>query len=354
MYLQLLVHRKGKEVPGSYNLGGWMMMRNSCFVLLTALVFIGVADFAIAMDQPGDAHMQSEKKSTEFWIHGGVEAWAGEITYRIGYPVTEASGQRYYGYFPFSELEFPLDAAFGVVKAGAVLGNRVVINAQIKTNVSDPDDDMIDRDWTSSSYPWRLDIYSKSEVTGFDALVLDGDVSYKVFDSSILWLAVGAGYMYEDFEYETALKRQWSPSGLPGNDYFGDGRTTLIYEVESNMPYLLVRAKFNIIEKLKINARLGFAPWVEVEDRDQHLLRDKVSVGEMDGSAVMVSVDTQYDFTPQLFVTGGLSHTYIDVDGDMEASFNGVYDHTVEEELTSRQTSVFLTVGFRFGVPAGT
>jgi outer membrane protease len=286
------------------------------------------------------------------WLQGGVEAWGGDITYRIGYPVTEASGRKYYGYFPFSELEFPLDAGFGVVKAGAILRDRFVANAQVKTNFSDPDDEMIDRDWISSYSPWRLDIYSTSEVTDFQALVLDADFSYKVLNWNIVWLAVGAGYMYQNFEYETALIRQWSPSGLPGYDYVGDGSTSLIYEVDVYMPYILLNTKFFVVDRFNINARLGIAPWIKVEDKDQHLLRDKVNVGDLEGSGFSLAVDAEYEITSQFFVNGGLSHTYIDVDGDMDASFGGVYDHTVKEELNSNQTSLYVMIGFRFGVPA--
>jgi outer membrane protease len=288
----------------------------------------------------------------EMFLQGGVEAWGGDITYRIGYPVTEANGRKYYGHFPFSELEFPLDAGFGVVKAGAIFGNALVANLQLKTDIYDPDDEMIDRDWISSRNPWRLYIYSESEVTEFQAVVLDGDLSYKVFDWSIMWLAVGGGYMYQSFEYETALIRQWSPSGIPGYDYIGDGSTSLIYEVDIYMPYILLNTKFFVVDRFNVNARLAIAPWMKVEDKDQHLLRDKVNVGDLEGSGVVLAVDAEYEITPQIFVNGGISGTYIDVDGDMDASFGGVYDHTVKEELESNQTALYLMIGFKFGVPA--
>jgi len=288
----------------------------------------------------------------EFSMDAGVEAWGGDITYQIGFPVTDAYGYTYHGYFPFSELSFPLDAAFGVVEAEAVIINRYVLGLKVKKNISDPDDDMEDRDWISDVNIHRLDIYSESEVTDFSAFVIDVDVSYRFLTNDRVTLAAGIGYMYQDFEYETAVRRQWSPSGLTGYDYVGDGRTSLIYEVDFEMPYLMIEGQFNIIPALKINGRFAFAPWVDVDDRDQHLLRNKVNTGDLSGSAVMASVGVEYDFTPQMFVTGGLEHTYVDVDGEMDASFYGVYDHTVAEELESSQTSLFAKIGFRFGVPA--
>ena len=164
------------------------MVRYTLQVLVAVTVFCGLADFAAAGLTHETAGVSYTKNSTEFRMQAGVEAWGGDITYRIGYPVVDASGYKYYGYFPFSELEFPLDAGFGVVKATAVFGNRLVLNAQVKANMSDPDDNMIDRDWITDSRPHRLDIYSESEVTDFEALVLDGDVRIRALDWDTIWL----------------------------------------------------------------------------------------------------------------------------------------------------------------------
>ncbi|GAB4333393.1 MAG: hypothetical protein Kow0089_02030 [Desulfobulbaceae bacterium] len=285
------------------------------------------------------------------WMDAGVESWSGDITYRIGYPVTDAWGYRYDGYFPFSELEFPLDAEFGVVKGGIVVAEKYLLGIQVKKNLNDPDDDMEDRDWITESDPSRLDIYSNSTVSDFSAFVIDVDASYRFINNEQVRLAAGIGYMYQDFEYDTVVQRQWSPSGLEGFDYVGDGTVSLIYEVDCEIPYVLLSGQFNLLPNLKINGRFAFAPWVDVDDRDQHLLRSKVNEGDMSGTAFMVSADLQYDFTPQLFATAGFNHTYIDVDGDMDAAFYGVYDHTVAEELESNQYAGYVTVGFRFGVP---
>jgi outer membrane protease len=315
------------------------------FVLgLSAPAMVVAADGVDNDDQVG---------AIQFSMDAGVEAWGGDITYQIGYPVTDAFGYTYNGYFPFSELSFPLDAVFGVVAVDVVIIDKYVIGLEVKKNVSDPDGDMEDRDWITPSDPSRLDIYSESAVTDFSALVFDVDVSYRFLNNDRVSLAAGFGYMYQNFEYETAVRRQWSPSGLMGFDYVGDGSTSLIYEVDFAMPYLLFEGQFNIIPSLKINGRFAYAPWVNVEDTDQHLLRSKVNTGDLTGSAVMASVEAEYDFTPQFFVTGGLDYTYVQADGDMDASFYGTYDHTVAEELESNQASLYATIGFRFGVPTG-
>lgn len=320
-------------------------------VLVASTIFCLSTPLAV-LATDNSAQVENASGGVKFGMAAGVEAWSGDITYQIGYPVSDAYGYIYNGYFPFSELSFPLDVAFGTVEADLTIIDKYVIGLKLKKNISDPDDYMEDRDWITSSDPSRLDIYSDSTVTDFSAFVIDVDLNYRIVVNDRVSFGAGIGYMHQDFEYETALIRQWSPSGLMGFDYVGDGTTSLIYEVEIDMPYLEVSGHFNILPSLFINGRFAYAPWVSVDDKDQHLLRNKVNTGDLSGSAVMFSGDVEYDFTPQFFVTGGFDYTYIKADGDMDATFYGIYDHTVAEELESDQFVLYATVGFRFGAPA--
>lgn len=285
-------------------------------------------------------------------MEAGAESMSGDITYQIGYPVTDAWGYTYNGYFPFSELMFPLDAEFAVVGAELGILDKYIIGLKVKSSVNEPDDYMEDRDWITETNTSRLDIYSDSEVTDFTSTIVDVDVSYRFFNNDKMSFAAGVGYLYQDFEYETALMRQWSPSGLSGYDYAGDGGVSLIYEVEAEIPYLAISGSIKPIPALSINARFAFAPWIQVDNKDQHLLRNKVNTGDLDGTATMASVEAEYCINQYLFVNGGFDYTYFEADGDMDATFYGIYDHTVTEEIDSSQTSVYATFGVRLGVPS--
>ncbi len=294
--------------------------------------------------------VQGEPKA---WLHAGVESWSGDNTYQIGFPATDSFGNVYAGHFPISELKFPLDAVFGVIKLNTVIKDRLLFDVVFKKNLTEPDDYMEDRDWITESNPGQLDIYSDSEVTRFDGLVLDVDLAYKVFCGEKGWLAAGAGYMYQDFEWDTAVIRQWSPSGYPDFDYVGDGALSILYEVNYKMPYLLLIGQLDLNPNFRINGRFAYAPWVDAEDRDQHLLRYKENRGSYDGYAFMVAADAMYDFTQHWFMTAGVSHTSIDVDGEQGSSFFGYYDHTIQAEMESSQTAIYLTAGYRFGPFSG-
>lgn len=324
-----------------------MLLRNICLAVGAAILLCSAPVDSIAAETV-PSNTGGDVYGVGFWLDGGVESWDGDITYQIGFPVTDAWGYTYEGYFPFSELEFPLDVVFGSVEAGMVILDRWAIRAELKKSVSDPDDYLKDRDWITGDGN-SLDIYSDSDVRDFDATVVDVDATYRFFQNNSVSLAAGIGYMYQDFEYETALIRQWSPSGLTGYDYVGDGSLSLIYDVDIDMPYILLSGKFNIIPALAINGRVAYAPWVNVDNTDQHLLRYKVNEGNLEGTAVMTSADAEFSFTPQFYVAGGVSYTYIEADGDMDATFYGIYDHTVTEEIESNQFNVYARIGFRFG-----
>lgn len=322
-------------------------------------LYVAVLSFALGLSGPAmlsaPAHADNGASGGTgrfvLSMDAGVEAWGGDIKYQIGYPVTDASGT-YHGYFPFSELTFPLDVAFGVVRAEALIADVFEIGLTVKKNVSDPNDNMEDRDWVTPTNTNRLDIYSESEVTDFDATIFDVDASYYFIRNEKYSLGAGAGYMHQSFEYQTALIRQWSPSGLPGYGYVGDGSTSIIYEAEMEIPYLSFSGSFNPIPALTLNGRFAYAPWVSVDDKDQHLLRSKVNTGDLDGSAILFNIEAEYDITSKFFVSGGFDYLYLEADGNMDASFYGVYDHTVAEEFDSSQASLYATIGFRLGVPA--
>ena len=322
--------------------------------LAVAAIFVSGNAFAGAPIHSGrtDIHVQpvvTVEGEAEVWLHAGIEAWDGDITYQIGYPASLANGMVENGYFPFSELKFPLGCVYGTIEMNAIFHDKFIVNGTIKKNISSPNSDMEDRDWITESNPSQLDIYSESNVTDFSSMIVDVDLEYKFMQTPKGWLAGGVGFLYQDFLYETALVYQGSPSGIHGFDYVGDGGTSIDYEATFHIPYLVVSGRINPTQRLHLSGRLAFSPYATGEDRDQHLLRYKENKGDLAGTAYMLSLAAQFDFTPRWFMTAGLDFTSIEMDGDQVATFYGIYDHTVSAELESTQTAVFLTTGYRFG-----
>jgi outer membrane protease len=279
----------------------------------------------------------------------GVEAMAGDTTYQIGGNIVLPDGRSGTILFPSSELEWPLDTWLARIDAGLNFGGSWRINGVVKKNVSDPDDNMIDKDWLTPSNPGQLDVYSESSISSFDAVILDVDVEWTFLERQAWSLYTGVGYQYQNFDYDSNLIRQYSPSGYPGVDFTGDGRVSITYEITYDIPYLLIGSNVKLGENFTLSGSFAYAPWVNAEDVDDHVLRNRVTKADMDGDAFMFDMSAQYNITPSWFLVAGFYYTKIDVDGTMNVAVNGVTVIESEDETSeSTQASGYFKVGYAF------
>lgn len=179
-------------------------------------------------------------KKEIFDIALGVERMEGNTAFEIGFPVTDPDGTRHGGFFPFSRLEWPLDMWMARIDAGLNLGESWRVNGVLKKNISDPTGNMRDSDWLTESDPGRLDIFSESHISKFAALVFDVDLEWNFLKRQSWLLFAGLGYQHQKFSYEAELLRQYSPSGMPDCDAFGDGRVAITYDITYSLPYLKI------------------------------------------------------------------------------------------------------------------
>ena len=282
----------------------------------------------------------------------GTELMTGDTTYQIGYPITVPSGAVYNGYFPFSELEWPLDIWLARLEGSAILNDQWRINATLKKDLSTPGDNMVDSDWLTDSNPGRLDIYSESEISSFDAFILDVDVEWTFMKRDTVSFYAGLGYIYQNLDYEAKLIQQFSPSGLPGFDYSGTGAVAITYEMIYSIPYLKAGTDIQVTPEFNLGGSFSYAPIVNAEDTDNHLLREyggKIGSGDMEGSAYMFDISGKYMFAPAIFVEAGFQYLNIEVDGGQAQVYGwGFPLGTAAQEAESTQTSGYLTVGYTF------
>ncbi len=295
---------------------------------------------------------EDQGKQEIFRIAFGAERMSGHTTYQIGYPWTAPDGTRQEGYFPFSQLEWPLDVWLARIDTKLHIGKSWRITGILKKNFSNPHSNMKDSDWETDSNPERLDIYSESSISKFDAWIFDADVEWLFLKKQSWSLHAGLGYQYQKFNYEAKLIHQYSPSGLSGNEYFGDGRVGITYDITYKMPYMKIGADFKIKDNFTLDGSFSWSPLVKAKDEDHHLLREnggKICTGDMDGYAVMINASAKYNFTPSWFLKGGFNYTGIHVSGDQNQVYgNGMQLGTVKEESDSTQISGYLTVGYTF------
>ncbi len=313
---------------------------------------VALVSGSVAAAAGNAAELSAGSAAPAFSLSAGTELMAGETLYRIGYPAVDTRGVRYDGYFPLSELEWPLDVWLARVDGAAVFSDQWRGKISIKKNISTPDDEMIDSDWLTPTNPALLDVYSEFSISSFDALIVDADIEWLFLRRQAVSLFVGAGIVYQNFDYESKLIYQYSPSGLEGFDFTGDGRVGITYEMTYSMPYLAVGADLQPLPELELAARLAYSPIVQAEDTDRHLLREfggKTSTGDMEGTAWLVDLSGRYHLTSALSVAAGFQYLQIEVDGDQYQQYGiGIPIGTLYQEAESTQTSAYLSVGYRF------
>jgi outer membrane protease len=292
----------------------------------------------------------SHSSAARFDIAAGIGRMSGDTTYRIGYPVNWVNFGVEEGYFPISQLEFPLDVYLGAIEAG-LEADIWKLSLCLQKEITSDAGDMKDSDWITPSDPSRLDIYSASD-TQLDALILDLNFLFRFYAASNWSFTAGIGYLREHFEFECRLIRQYSPSGVPGYDAVGDGSVSLTYEITYDIPYLEFGTQYNLRDKIRLQANVGYSPIVQVKDEDHHLLRDKVNKGDLDGEAFLISLAGRYDLFKNFFLALEFDYRKIETDkGDMVATFGGansIFNHTVTEEVESEQMTTTFKVGYTY------
>ncbi|MEN8188726.1 MAG: omptin family outer membrane protease [Thermodesulfobacteriota bacterium] len=289
-------------------------------------------------------------------VYLGTERWDGDNTYRIGHPVRWFDGTIEDGYFPFSELEFPADIFLGVVGGNAVFPNNLRIAGSLKAAITDPDDELIDRDWVTEDKPDQVDIYSNSSITNFDMYEIDASVAYQFVNQPVFSMYGGVGYLYQHWNYEATLINQYSPSGMKDMDYTGDGIPAISYKLQYDIPYLLIGGELSFNDRFNLRGSFSYSPFLTAEDTDHHLLRGKTNHGDMDGWAYMASLEAKLHLTKYWFLAGSFDYRYMEADGRMRAEFESYYqyiygvipNHSVEEELESSMYHVGLNLGYYF------
>jgi outer membrane protease len=288
----------------------------------------------------------------------GTGYLAGDTQYQIGGRVIDADGV-YEIHFPLSELKFPLDAFMVKGTVTVDFAERWSLMASGATNISDDTGNTENRDWLT---PNTLDIYSESD-TEMDALLLEGKVSYMFYQwyygqASINGISTrniqfsyftGLGYKYQKFDFEVSNLDQWYPT-TPSTPHVHVSGLIATYEAEYQIPYLELSMEMKVAEKFLLEIGLAYAPFVDFQDEDQHLLRDKVNRADHDwaGDAMFVRLKGRYNFNPHWFLELDAEAMKIESEGESNAYFGGVWDHSIEHEVKSEQYSAYLSIGASF------
>lgn len=270
----------------------------------------------------------------------------GDTTYHISFPGGE------------SELEFPLKTFLWGPKVGLGYKNpqgqeKIRLNARWLTNIGHGSGKMKDSDWIEDEYDGHpgLDIYSESNIK-LKANIVDMDVIYNFWPAKNLSIGPMLGYKYQQFKYDVSDTNQvgygpWAPFAtayVPGK--------TLDYKVTYHIPYFGLNSDVLLGEKFQANMKLGYTPWAFAKDRDDHVLRYKLSKGDTDGYAYIANLNANWNFLPHWFLGVDGEYMKIHTTGTQHQSFYaGPYVGTtydVDDKITSEQWLFTAMVTYRF------
>lgn len=276
----------------------------------------------------------------------GIEEMTGDLTSSIGGEINYANGKNETTFFPISELEWPMDISLARFDASLTLNPVWCINGTLKTALTDPDESMIDRDWV---YGGRAaDIYSESSISEFDAFIFDIDFEWTYLEQGPWRLYAGIGYLHQEFEYEGSLIMQYYPTGISNYVYVGNGTTAVTYDNSFSMAYFLLGANMQLTPQLDLSGKFSVAPLASSEDELHHLYYDKVSTGDLEGTAYLFELNGNFQITPWWFVGAGIQLTNISVDGNQNQVLAGEALGQIEQEVETSQSSAYITTGYSF------
>lgn len=230
------------------------------------------------------------------------------------------------GDFKVSQLDWELkNIALAGVEGSVSVAERLQINLGFWTAVGEGDGMMIDRDWLlrsadtddewthESRHPDTVleegtvfDLNVAVKALNLGPLALSGIVGYT--SDTWKWSARGGTYVYSDIENGGFRDLRGSfPAG-----------PVIEYEQVYKAPYLGVGLDGDI-GALQLHGHLLYSPWVSATDRDYHVLRDTLFLGDFSGGKfVELGVSATFFFTPQLFVGASVeAQQFSEVVGDV-------------------------------------
>jgi outer membrane protease len=311
--------------------------------ILSILFIIGSTEFGLA--QP-DEKVRGEIDNGKLYLDIGLKS--GYLRGDTSYSISFAEGE--------SELKFSLKTFLLGIEGGWGYRNpqkqdKLRLSVKWLTNIDHGSGKMEDSDWIEGDGHPGLDIYSESDIES-KAHIVDVNVIYNFWLIKQLSIGPIVGYRFQYFKYDVSNTDQvgygpWAPVAT----VYVSGKT-LNYKIEYHIPYFGLNSNVLFGKKLQANMRINYSPLTFARDRDDHLLRYKLSKGDTDGYAYIASIDGTWNFLPNWSLTIGDEYLKIRTTGTQYQVFYGgpfigtTYD--VDDKITSSQLFISAIISFRF------
>jgi outer membrane protease len=296
--------------------------------------------------------------SSELFIETGPELryTAGDSTYHISFEEPWAVGGH-----GESELQFPIANVMAGVKviAGTTYGknNRkskgrlcIRLLKSIDKNAGImKDSDWIENDAAFGKAPHEgKDLYTESDAR-LEGMLFDAIWSYH-FSLGHNWsLGPMLGYRYQELQYEIYGYR-----GYYWTERVYGGGKVLDYEVIYKIPFIGLSSEILLggKDQFFLSMGFGYSDWVEARDRDDHLLRFKLSEAQCEGVAYLLSLNLDWRFYPRWVLGVGAEYVDINTSGKQHQRFYagpsvGI-TYEVDDSITTSYWSGTIRILYQF------
>ena len=267
----------------------------------------------------------------------------GDTTYVISGP--QSGGFK-------SELIFPIQQQVMELGYQLPLGKYKIesLNFSLLKNIEDESGTFIDSDWLYS-YSSEKAIYSESD-NYLDFYTVDLAVDFFPLynsDSGNSYFNLSAGYQKQDFDFDVYNLEQINY--LTDRESIVPGKV-LTYQIEYSFPYLALnwQKKSKQAQAWNYRISLGFSPFLKAEDRDDHILRDKLSYIEADGEALLAELDLSYNFSSNFAFFAAWDYLSLAADGTQtQKNYSGtVLFENIDAEISSKQSLFSAGMSYKF------
>ncbi len=318
---------------------------HSGWLVLLCLVFPATSWGQIA-SPPSNGHASSEEGAAHTFFFGASALIEfGEMTYTI-------QGKQDGGWK--SELEWPVDGTMYVGGVGSFRAlERLSLNAGGWKSVYDTTGVMKDSDWLYGYYGSQRAIYSESDTT-VGGTHLDINARYDlVRRNEAMSLGILLGYAHTRWDWTAKNGKQWT---IDPDEYYQGSLpgTGLEYQQKIGVPYIGIALSSGVPNSpIDVNAYGLFSPAATCKDEDDHLLRQKLSNGETEGTFWAVGGDIRWQITPSRSLSALANYTSYDLEGDQTQYFYGGENEGlgatgIDLTVEGRQMYFGATVGVSF------
>jgi outer membrane protease len=291
----------------------------------------------------------------------GMGTFTGDVTYQIGGSFVDPSRNINMKIpFPVSKLEFPLNVAVVTIGNEFSIGKNIDIRGELAKNISTRSGKQQDTDFSYISVQPLL-AYSSND-SEVQTIMTDIGLRYWVarqdLDNIHIKFGLGAAYLYENLNWRLSNLDQTNYYRFDslGNIYLNRPPTKSTqkgiigtYQTTTNMPYLEVVVSEQT-DSLSVLLSLGYSPFAQISDEDNHILRQIYSTTDLTGGAYKISAQAKYSLNRNIFLMGKWDWFSFNLAGtETDIVYDGSGDGWTEgHEISSAQSILSFSLGAKF------